>query len=74
MIHFNNIVENDGYNIFLTYQPDDVHAQNNWWGTDNLNEIGALIWDIHDNASLGEALITPILTSPVDSAGLISFP
>jgi hypothetical protein len=67
-IHLNNIYQN-GISLLHNHQPDDVQAQNNWWGTESLNEINALIWDVHDNAGLGEVLYDPILFAPVDSAG-----
>ncbi|MCK4596837.1 right-handed parallel beta-helix repeat-containing protein [bacterium] len=73
-IHRNNISQNGSYGVYLTYQPDNVQAQNNWWGTNNLNEIGTLIWDVHDNAAVGEVLLNPILEAPVDSAGPRVFP
>lgn len=69
-IHFNNISQNGSHSVYLTFQPDDVQAQNNWWGTTDLNEIGNFIWDVYDNTILGEVLVAPILAAPVDSAGL----
>ncbi len=67
-IHRNNLSRN-GASLLHNHQPNDVQAQHNWWGTESLSEINALIWDVHDNASLGEVLYDPILPAPVDSAG-----
>jgi hypothetical protein len=68
-IHFNNITQNGGYLAYLSDQYQDVPAQNNWWDTDDPNEVSTGVWDGNDNALLGKVLLDPILTAPVDSAG-----
>ena len=73
-IHYNNITESGAFAIYIASQYEDIPAQNNWWGKSNLSEIGTLIWDMHDNANLGEILLDPILEAPVDSAGPRYFP
>jgi parallel beta-helix repeat protein len=75
-IHQNNISHNGEQGLYLlrNQQSDDIQAQNNWWGTDDMGQIGSLIWDVHDNTGLGEVFLDPILTAPVDSAGPRTFP
>jgi hypothetical protein len=68
-VHFNNITQNGSYSIYLNDQIYDIPAQNNWWGTSNLSDIGDLVWDHSDDARAGVVFIEPILTAPADSAG-----
>lgn len=68
-IHDNNISTNGSFSVCLNYQPDDVQAQNNWWGTHDMSTIGTLIWDGQDDSRLGNVLLDPIREAPVDSAG-----
>jgi nitrous oxidase accessory protein NosD len=68
-IHFNNILQNGDYDIFMKDQPDDVHAENNWWDTTNPNEVSDWVWDGQDDSRLGLIFLAPIQNAPVDTAG-----
>jgi parallel beta-helix repeat protein len=68
-IHLNNITQNGDYLAYLKDQPYDVQAQNNWWDTDDPNEVSAGVWDGSDDSRLGTFFLDPILAAPVDSAG-----
>jgi len=68
-IHFNNILQNGDYDIFMKDQPGDVHAEDNWWDTTNPNEVSDWVWDGQDDNRLGQIFLTPIQNAPVDTAG-----
>ena len=46
-----------------------VVATNNWWGTTDAGEIGALIQDIFDDATLSEVVFVPFLNAPPSNIG-----
>ncbi len=49
----------------------DITASNNWWGTTNISEIDAKIWDYNDDLSLGKVNYIPILNENVEEAGIV---
>ena len=67
-------MENDSSLVHLKDQPQDIQAQDNWWGTVDPSQISAQVWDGNDDSRLGTVLLDPILTAPVDSAGPTALP
>jgi PKD repeat protein len=66
-INYNNMYDNDDYTLFYGAPYDPallLDAQQNWWGTADLGEIPALIWDWFDDASLAEVDFSNPFTSP----------
>lgn len=63
----NNLDNNSDYALFYgaPYAPENLlNAQQNWWGTDVIGEIPALIWDWYDDAALAQVDYTPPLVAP----------
>jgi parallel beta-helix repeat protein len=57
----NNIYDNTEYNFAMAEAQDfPVPAPNNWFGTTDRKKIDETIFDLHDDAELGEVLIEPI--------------
>lgn len=51
---------------FYNNTPDDIMAQNNWWGTADEDEVEDHIFHETDDASLGFVDYLPILSGPTD--------
>jgi PKD repeat protein len=70
-IHLNNMYDNGDYTLFYgaPYDPANLlNAKFNWWGTDALGEIPALIWDWYDDSSLAEVNYSnPLTTSSINA-------
>lgn len=73
-ISFNNIIANGvlsgtswQYN-FNNSQPYDVDAKNNYWGTNDQNQINESIFDYYDDASRGKVNFSGYTDSPVPCA------
>jgi len=70
----NNIFDNFDYSIQMQAYYD-VNAQNNWWGTTNVEHIENQIYDVHDDSKfygehqLGEILYSPFAKSEITDAG-----
>jgi hypothetical protein len=70
IIAFNNFKGNGMYNLNLALNgiengsAQDLHAENNWWGTTNTSEITNFIYDFQDAFTLGAVYFAPVLTSP----------
>jgi len=66
--------EDDGHNVLDHNYGYDIHntsshyirAQNNWWATDNVDEIAQRIYDGNDTAGYGEVFVRPLI-SPRDN-------
>ena len=58
----NNFVEYSQSSLYLL-GPKDMYAEENWWGTTDLDAINASIHDKSDNSVLGKVDFEPILTS-----------
>jgi len=67
-IEKNNIYDNDVINI-TNPTGADIAAQNNWWGTTDIDEIEAKIRHYNDDPSLGKVNYQPIATSKIADAG-----
>jgi hypothetical protein len=67
-IENNNIYDNDVVNI-TNPTAADIAAQNNWWGTTDIDEIEAKIQHYNDDPSLGRVNYQPITTSEIAGAG-----
>ena len=75
-ISYNNIIENGNYNTTVggyewqlyNGQSDDVNVANNWWGTNNEDQIIASIYDWNDNPKRGNATYLPRLEQPAPCA------
>lgn len=46
------------------YQPADVNAKYNWWGTTDTSQINTRIYDKNDNSSVGLVVYAPFLRDP----------
>ena len=65
-IHHNNIYDNIDYNIAVAEAQDfEVDARQNWFGTDAVEKIEALIFDKKDDPEMGPVLIDPVLKERV---------
>lgn len=53
VIMFNNF-ENSDYGIFMDETTIDISVTENYWGTDDSLKIGSIIYDFHDDYSLGK--------------------
>ncbi len=56
---------NEGYDI-CNESVHNIRAQNNWWATENLDQIAQRIFDGNDADSYGNVFMLPII------AGLVS--
>jgi len=61
-IQNNSILNNATYNI-ENLSAEDITATDNWWGTIDVAEIKAKIWDYNDNINYGEVTFSPLLMS-----------
>ncbi len=69
-IYFNNIYDNNDYNIAIADEQDvDVDAKDNWFGTINKKKIDELIFDKHDDPAVANIRYEPILKNRVKGAG-----
>lgn len=62
----NNIVGNDTDVAvrIITKADCDVNGTDNWWGTDQIASVTALVYDYYDDFQLGKLLYQPIAKSP----------
>jgi hypothetical protein len=67
-IENNNIYDNDVVNI-TNPTAADIAAQNNWWGTTDIDEIEAKIQHYNDDPNLGKVNYQPIATAEIADAG-----
>ncbi len=67
-IEKNNIYDNDVINI-TNPTGADIAAQNNWWGTTDIDEIETKIHHYNDDPSLGKVNYQPIATAEIADAG-----
>ncbi len=73
--------EDDGHNVFdnnggydiRNESSDNIRAQNNWWATDNLNEIAERIFDGNDAGGYGEVFVRPIISPRDNSAPVLAW-
>lgn len=63
-LNYNNIYDNATYNVKHT-AATSVDASHNYWGTTDVDEIQASIYDGRDDASLGLVTYEPIATDPI---------
>ncbi len=70
-IEANNILGSGDYAVVLGEEvPDDVAMPRNYWGTTDLPSIEALFFDGRRTGYLGSVQVTPILTAPIEKAGI----
>lgn len=79
LINNNSIYENAQYNLHVINAPSPtanvvINAENNWWGSTDLEEIAASIIDRADNPVLAIADYDPILRGPVGRPDMLSPP
>jgi hypothetical protein len=61
-IMFNNIHDNDDYNIYLyDNSGSDIVATQNWWGTTDVSSINQSIRDFKNDFNLGTVTFVPFL-------------
>jgi hypothetical protein len=66
----NTIIGSRRYHVVLGEEvPDDVHMRNNYWGSDDSDEIEAGMFDGRRVEYIGRVLFEPFLTSPNPVAG-----
>ncbi|MFB3889061.1 MAG: right-handed parallel beta-helix repeat-containing protein [Candidatus Bathyarchaeia archaeon] len=62
---YNNILDNNGFNINLgTGMSNAVNATYNWWGTTDTEAINETIFDFKRDFNLGIVTFTPFLSAP----------
>lgn len=67
----NNILDNTTFNAVLEKRiggTDTIDISNNWWGTTNLNQIAAAVYDYSDNPMNAMSIIEPISPQWIDEA------
>lgn len=67
-VNYNDICSNYSYN-FRNLSGLNQDATSNWWGTTNINEIEANIYDYYDNHNYGVVDYTPFLESSYFNEG-----
>ncbi len=68
-----NVLDNNsGYDI-RNESSRNIRAQNNWWATDNLNEIAQRIFDGNDAGGYGEVFVRPIISPSDNSAPVLTW-
>jgi hypothetical protein len=72
----NNIYGNTNLNIDLSGSgvfgvPDNVIANNNWWGTTNAQAINQTIFDYKNDFNLGNVSFAPFLSEPNANAPIV---
>jgi hypothetical protein len=65
LIAYNNLCTN-GLNLQLEASTLGVTAENNWWGSADVDTIAASIWDGGDDPALGFVDFEPYATDPFD--------
>jgi len=63
----NNIYDNTNKSISMVksqWQPTDVNATYNWWGTTDQQAISQTIYDFKNDSNLGTVNFIPFLTAP----------
>ncbi len=69
-IEQNNITDSQYYNVLVKSQGASPAVEDNWWGTDNLDELDAKVFDYFDvNYALPQVDYKPFLYAPVFGAG-----
>ncbi|OGX31650.1 MAG: hypothetical protein A2787_00805 [Omnitrophica WOR_2 bacterium RIFCSPHIGHO2_01_FULL_48_9] len=65
-INNNSIYNNSGYNLYASVfsSTSVVHAENNWWGTTDIQIIMAKIFDYQDDERAPSVYFTPFLDGP----------
>jgi len=77
-INYNNFQSNFArYEIvvgrFYLWEPMDVDASNNWWGTADEDSISEIIYDYYDDWSLGKIIYKPIAATPISEAPCVTY-
>lgn len=73
MMNRNNI-ENTGGNLLLylhdwqVKNPTPFYMTQNWWGTEDVDEIDGMIYDVKNDFHLPKAMVQPILTAQISEA------
>ncbi len=67
-IQGNNFEFNTGSYDIENLTPNNITAQNNWWGTADPAVIGQRIFDYYDDYTKGIVLYTPVDSGPIRSA------
>jgi len=65
-----SISDNATYNI-ENLSAEDITATDNWWGTIDVAEIKAKIWDYNDDINYGEVIFSPLLMSEGGSSNYL---
>ncbi len=68
ILRYNNLSENLGFSLQVETE-HNIDAKYNWWGSSDIKDIDAQIWDKNDILTLGEAVYSPFLSSKVLDAG-----
>jgi len=63
-LHFNNILNNSGYNV-MNAQSNNISAWHNWWGAVQYAQILPKIYDHLDYSGSGTVMFQPFLEGPV---------
>lgn len=63
VFHYNNIYDNGDSCTFINATSDTVHAEFNYWGTDDTTAINRIIFDIYDDAAQEIVLYKPFETN-----------
>lgn len=64
IIQFNNIRDNNEYNIYLyAGEASNINATYNWWGTNNTSAINQTIRDFKNDFNLGTVNFVPFLNA-----------
>jgi len=77
-INYNNFQSNFAkYEIvvarFYLWEPTDVDASNNWWGTADEDSISGIIYDYYDDWTLGRIIYEPIAAAPISEAPRVTY-
>ncbi|MFQ5645455.1 MAG: right-handed parallel beta-helix repeat-containing protein [bacterium] len=59
----NQILDSGEYALKLL-GPDDLEASNNWWGTEEEEEMSKIIYDFEDDVDSGEVFYDPVAPDP----------
>lgn len=67
-IEYNNFIDNEGYSITIKWSKVDIYATNNWWNTDEIDEIEKQFYDKKEDGTLGEVFYVPYSVSHISDA------
>lgn len=67
-VQFNNFILNGDFQSFRNQADSLVHGEYNFWGSIHESSIDSIIYDIKDDALLGEVLYNPILPNILTTA------